>query len=72
MAWRGQPIPLLAHRLTIGWLLEHDGFVFGVAPNDPLTTVAAVAGILATAFFAALVPARRATMVDPMAVLREE
>jgi putative ABC transport system permease protein len=44
--------------------------VFGVSASDPLT-LAAVAGILAiVALFASLVPAYRASRVDPLTVLR--
>jgi predicted lysophospholipase L1 biosynthesis ABC-type transport system permease subunit len=44
--------------------------VFGVSESDPLT-LAAVAGTLAiVALFASLVPAYRASRVDPLTVLR--
>ena len=44
--------------------------VFGVSPSDPLT-LAAVAGTLAVvALMASLVPAYRASRVDPLQVLR--
>jgi putative ABC transport system permease protein len=43
-----------------------------VSPTDPLT-FAAVVGIVAAAGFAAsYIPARRATKVDPIVVLRAE
>jgi len=46
--------------------------LFEVSPTDPLT-FAAVVGVLAAAGFAAsYVPARRATRVDPIVVLRAE
>jgi predicted permease len=48
------------------------GLLFGVKASDPLT-FAAVAGVLATvAFVAALIPARRATQVDPVIAMRAE
>ena len=46
--------------------------LFGVTPNDPLSFV--LAGLTAglVAFFAAWIPARRATSVDPASALRAE
>ena len=46
--------------------------LFGVTPSDPLSFGAAVAVLATVAFSATLVPAWRATRVDPMAVLRQE
>ncbi len=46
--------------------------LFGVRPLDPLVTGAALALLAGVAFVAAWVPARRATRVDPMIVLRCE
>ena len=48
------------------------GFLYGVEPGDPLTLVL-VSGVLVTvSVLACLVPARRATTVDPVEVLRSE
>jgi predicted permease len=48
------------------------GFLHGVSPNDPITYAAVALVILAVAALAALVPARRASGVDPMDALRVE
>jgi predicted permease len=46
--------------------------LFGVKSTDPLTYGLVVAILTAVALFAAFVPARRATMVDPILALRHE
>jgi predicted permease len=57
---------ILALTRTAGSLL------FGVKPNDPGTLMAAAGLLLAVSGFAAFLPARRATRVDPMIALRDE
>lgn len=47
-------------------------FLFGVTPRDPVAFAATGILLGAVALFAASIPARRATRVDPVAVLRGE
>jgi predicted permease len=46
--------------------------LYGIQPNDALTIALAVAGIAFVALASGYVPARRATLVDPMRALRWE
>lgn len=46
--------------------------LFEVSPNDPVVFAVIVAVLVATGLLASLVPARRATRVDPMQALRYE
>jgi putative ABC transport system permease protein len=52
----------LAHLLS--------GFLYGVQPADPVTFVVAPLVLVAMAFLATFIPARRATKVDPTVALR--
>lgn len=47
-------------------------FLFGITPTDPVTYFAVGTLIAAVSFVAVLIPARRATRVDPMIALRAE
>jgi ABC-type antimicrobial peptide transport system permease subunit len=49
-----------------------DSMLFGVSPHDPATLVAITVLLGSVALLACLVPAHRATRVDPMTALRAE
>jgi putative ABC transport system permease protein len=61
----GMPVAMIAQRAIASEL-------YGVRASDPVTYVAAGLLILLVAVAACLVPARRATQVDPMVALRYE
>jgi ABC-type antimicrobial peptide transport system permease subunit len=54
----------------VGRLLESR--LFGLSPTDPLTLMGTVGVLLSATLLASWLPARRASRVDPMDVLREE
>ena len=60
----------LAGALALTRLMET--LLFEVRPTDPATLVSVAAVIMFVAVIACLVPAHRATRVDPIAALREE
>ena len=47
-------------------------FLYGVSPMDPLTFAMAAIGFALMALLAGAIPARRATLIDPIQTLREE
>jgi ABC-type antimicrobial peptide transport system permease subunit len=49
-----------------------ESMLVGVTPNDPLTYVGALAALIAVALAAIVVPAHRATKMDPIVALRAE
>jgi len=60
----------LAGALALNRLIA--SLLFGVQPTDPTTLVAVVATITLVAATACLLPAWRASRVDPIVVLRDE
>ena len=56
--------------LMVGRLIER--FLYGVTPDDPLTLIAAMLLLTTVAAIAAALPARRASRLDSLIVLREE
>jgi ABC-type antimicrobial peptide transport system permease subunit len=48
------------------------GMLFGLAPLDPISFAAASAALAAVALFAAWIPARHASRIDPIVALRQE
>jgi ABC-type antimicrobial peptide transport system permease subunit len=60
----------LATALALSRLLR--AMLYGVAPSDPVTYLAAGGILCGLAVVAALGPARRAMRIDPAVALREE
>ncbi|MGH9789900.1 MAG: hypothetical protein ACRD5W_01705, partial [Candidatus Acidiferrales bacterium] len=57
---------------ALGLMRLIKGLLFGVEPADPASFAIAIAILLSAAALACWIPARRATRVDPMVVLRHE
>jgi putative ABC transport system permease protein len=64
----------IAIGLGLAWLAASvlQGFVFGVSPRDPLSYVLVPTGFAIIGLLAGWLPARRATRVSPVEVMREE
>jgi ABC-type antimicrobial peptide transport system permease subunit len=61
----GLPLAIVGARLL-------RSFLFGLAPEDPLALVLAVLATCAVVVVGSVIPARRATHVDPLVALRYE
>jgi putative ABC transport system permease protein len=74
----GQGLRLVAISLVIGLAAAYvfarsvSGLLYGVDPRDPLTFGGTALFLLAVALAGCLVPARRATSVDPLSALKAE
>jgi ABC-type antimicrobial peptide transport system permease subunit len=60
--------------LAAAWSLSRfvNSMVYGVSTRDTLTFVAVTALLILVAVAASLIPAMRATHIDPLAVIRNE
>jgi predicted permease len=65
----GIGVGLIASYWVAGLLRD---LLYGVTPWDPATLIAVTVALLAVAFAACWIPARRATRVDPLVALRYE
>jgi ABC-type antimicrobial peptide transport system permease subunit len=59
--------------LTVGWAAQGmlTGVLFQLSPKDPFVLVSATTAILLLGLLAAYLPARRASRIDPVAVVRQ-
>jgi putative ABC transport system permease protein len=60
----------VAVALALGRVLAN--LIYGVKPTDPITFGAVSVLLAAVALFASVIPAYRATRVEPMKTLRDE
>jgi putative ABC transport system permease protein len=60
--------------LPLAWLLASRlrEMLYAVAPFDPLTVLAVLGALFLVVFAAALVPARRAALIDPARTMRTD
>ena len=74
--WEGMRLTIVGCGIGLiaGWILTRviQGLLFEVSPTDPIAFVSSVVLLLAVAFGACWLPARRAARVNPMVALRAE
>jgi putative ABC transport system permease protein len=76
VVWQG--LTLAGTGIALGCLIAAGvtrymtGWIYGIAPLDPLTFGVCAAGMLAVALVAAFLPARTAASVDPVVALRAD
>jgi len=60
--------------LVLAWMSTRllEGMLFGVSPMDPIVMSAVVAIVMLVAVVGSLIPATRASLIEPMRVLRDE
>jgi ABC-type antimicrobial peptide transport system permease subunit len=63
---------LIGTAMGLGAANAARSLLFGLQPSDPITIAGAVALLAAIGLIASYLPARRASRVDPMNVLRQE
>ncbi|NKB89152.1 MAG: FtsX-like permease family protein [Acidobacteria bacterium] len=63
---------LLGVGLALGLSRWVESLLFATSPTDPITYVAVTATLLGLVALASWIPARRATRVDPVSILRDE
>jgi predicted permease len=63
---------LIGTAAALGLTRFLDGLLYGVAPHDPVTFAGVAVLLGAVALFAAWVPARRASRIDPQIALRQD
>jgi putative ABC transport system permease protein len=66
------PACILGLALSVVFARILSGLLFGVSPSDPLTLASVLGIALAVGLLGALVPAVRASTIEPMRVLRDE
>ncbi len=72
LALLGVVIGIAAALVLVRFLAAFSQLLYGVSQSDPLTIIAVAIVLLAVAFIACYIPARRAMKVDPMVALRYE